>query len=231
MTSSTQDNSLFLSFFKRSRAPQAPRAPRGVRGLHALCATLCVTLLIFTQGCVLKEDLGGMYNQGRLGLESWALGVEEAPRQLNFNVGYLVAIEDPEGVSALTWRYELMTPRRQLIAAHEEEMRPADLEKTVVFVQGVRERTLELPRALNAGERLVLWFTINYKGERFHEQLFAVEAGASGEDPQWLERWVNDSNLAIDTSGAGASASLAGAEVTAGAEVSPAPAPAPAPAP
>ena len=187
--------------------------------------SLLLTLMVGMSGCVVKSELGGVYNQGRLGLERWALSTAEAPEELSFNVGYLIGIEDQEGIGALSWRYELMTPRKEVIASFEEEMRAAEPNKQSVFVQGVRARTLTLPSRLPEGERLVLWFTLTYKDELFHEQLFAVQSGAEGADPTWLEDWINNQNLAIESGGiasglvGGGEAESAGAEpLSAGAE-------------
>lgn len=148
-------------------------------------------------GCVVKEELGGVYNQARFGLNHWELSAGQSPDSLLFNLGYLIGLEDREGVGDFTWRYELMTPRQELIASHEELMREGDMTKKSLFVQGQRQRTLELPRSLEEGKRYVLWFTLFYKGERFHEQLFALESGAEGGSLNWLEEWIQEQSLAI----------------------------------
>jgi len=153
--------------------------------------------LMGVTGCVVKEELGGVYNQARLGLNQWSLSSAEEPRLLVFNLGYLIGLEDAEGVGEFTWRYELMTPRKELIASHEELMREPQPEKVQVFVQGQRQRSLELPRAIEEGERVVLWFTLLYRGERFHEQLFALEGGAEGGSLDWLREWIEQQNLAV----------------------------------
>jgi len=169
---------------------------RGVRAQLAqwtgalLCLALCVS-------CVVKEELGGVYNQARFGLNHWSLSAGQSPDQLEFNLGYLIGLEDSEGVGDFTWRYELMTPRQEVIASNEELMREGDAMKTSVFVQGQRQRTLALPRSLTSGGRYVLWFTLFYKGERFHEQLFALESGAEGGSLDWLNEWIEEQSLAI----------------------------------
>ena len=155
-----------------------------------LCLGLCVS-------CVVKEELGGVYNQARFGLNHWSLSAGQSPDQLEFNLGYLIGLEDSEGVGEFTWRYELLTPRQEVIASHEELMREGDAMKTSVFVQGQRQRTLALPRSLTSGGRYVLWFTLFYKGERFHEQLFALESGAEGGSLNWLNEWIEEQSLAI----------------------------------
>lgn len=195
MTHLSQDFFQFYSSFMVSPIDQKHLRYRITLKLSSL-----LLMLVCLSSCVVKEELGGVYNQARFGLNHWELTAGQSPDQLIFNLGYLIGLEDTEGIAEFVWRYELMTPRQEVLASHQEQMREADETKKSVFVQGQRQRILELPRALETGKRYVLWFTLFYRGERFHEQLFALESGTEGGNINWLEEWINDQSLAIDGS-------------------------------
>ena len=76
-------------------------------------------------------------------------------------------------------------------------MRQASEGKTLEFVQGTRIRALETAQRLIDGERYVLWFVLNYRGEILHEQLFSVTAGEVGGDPSWIETLTGGSTFNV----------------------------------
>ena len=144
-------------------------------------------------GCVVKEELNNTYNQAHLGLNQWSLLTEPSGSyRLEFDVGYLIGLVDEEGVEEISWNYELMTTDQELIALNLEEMREASPEKTQIFVEGQRQRSLELNTLLREGDTYILWFTLYYRGEILHEQLFAVVAGEEGGNPNWLEELLGE---------------------------------------
>jgi hypothetical protein len=144
-------------------------------------------------GCVVKEELNDTYNQAHLGMNQWSLLSDSTGSyRLEFDAGYLVGLVDEEGVDAIFWRYELMTTDEELIALNQEEMRPASLERTQVFVEGRRQRELELNTLLREGDTYILWFTLYYNEEILHEQLFPITAGEEGSDPYWLEELIGE---------------------------------------
>ena len=54
---------------------------------------------------------------------------------------------------------------------------------------------------LSEGETYILWFTLRYRDEILHEQLFPVIAGGEGGDPNWISELIGEeagdvSNLA-----------------------------------
>ena len=173
-----------------------------------LALALTLTLATLLTSCVVKENLSDVYNQARLGLNQWSLTAGGPEETLKFDLGYLIGLVDEASIDAVTWRYDLMTPRRELLARHEEEMRPADPDKRQVFVQGRRPRELAVPHPLTAGQRVVLWFTLFYRGEVLHEQLFALDAGGEGGDPNWINEWIDANGVELG----GAAALAAGAE-------------------
>ena len=65
-------------------------------------------------------------------------------------------------------------------------------EKTQIFVEGRRQRTLEVNSLLRDGDTYILWFTLYYNEEILHERLFAVTAGEEGGDPNWLENLIGE---------------------------------------
>ena len=158
---------------------------------------LALTLASLLTSCVVKENLSDVYNQARLGLNQWSLTAGGREETLKFDLGYLIGLVDKNTIDAVSWRYELMTPRRELLARHEEEMRPPDATKTQVFVQGRRLRELAVPRPLTEGQRVVLWFTLLYRGEVLHEQLFGLDAGREGGDPNWINEWIDSSGVEL----------------------------------
>ena len=120
-------------------------------------------------------------------LEEWSLELKASRATLDFRFGYLIGLQDPDTIQAINWRYRLVTKDELELARFEEEMRAASPEKTQLFVQGDRSRKLEIDTPLEPGAVYVLWFELDYKGERLHEILFPVIAGESGGDPDWAE--------------------------------------------
>jgi hypothetical protein len=57
-------------------------------------------------GCIVKEQLGTEYNQAHLGLVKWSLLYNDTDEfeqywELNFKAGYLVGLEDLEGIQEI----------------------------------------------------------------------------------------------------------------------------------
>jgi hypothetical protein len=167
------------------------------RGFISIIALLMCSIMNI--GCVIQEKLDDTYNQAHLGLNEWSLILDESQgaHVLNFNLGYLIGLSDTEGIDAIQWRYRLITPREDLIASHEEEMRQASEGKTLEFVQGTRIRILHTGQRLVDGERYVLWFVLKYRGEILHEQLFSITAGEVGGDPSWIESLTGGSTFNV----------------------------------
>lgn len=159
-----------------------------IKGLSILLIIGC-----FLSACVVKEELDNTYNQAHLGLNQWSL-LEQPNRSylLIFDVGYLIGLVDEEGVKAIDWTYELMTKQQELISLSIGEMRQANPEKTQVFVEGRRSRTMEVQSLLQEGETYILWFTLKYNGSILHEQIFAIVAGQEGGNPDWITELIGD---------------------------------------
>ena len=154
--------------------------------------TLSLSLSAFS-GCVVKEELNDTYNQAHLGLNQWELKPsEEGGYMFSFDAGYLLGLVDDAGIEAIRWSYKLITRDQELLGSFEEEMREPSPEKTQIFVEGRRSRSLEIPPLLTEGETYVVWFTLYYKEEILHEQLFPVVAGAEGGDPRWIEELIGE---------------------------------------
>ena len=164
--------------------------------LHkALIFKALVALLtsVITVGCVVKEELDDTYNQAHLGLNEWSLLPDvSGAYQLSFDAGYLIGLVDQDGVDAITWTYELMNRDQEVYAFTSEEMRAASPEKTQIFVEGKRERVLNSASRLQDGETYILWFTLEYKGDILHEQLFPLIAGQQGGNPNWIDEFIEE---------------------------------------
>lgn len=144
-------------------------------------------------GCVVKEELDNTYNQAHLGLNSWSLLMEESGSyQLTFDAGYLIGLVDEEGVQSIEWSFELVNRDREIISYTVEQMREASPDKTSIFVEGKRTRELELMTLLSEGETYILWFTLRYRDEILHEQLFPLVAGEEGGDPNWIRELLGN---------------------------------------
>ncbi|MEE2643296.1 MAG: hypothetical protein VYD19_00050 [Myxococcota bacterium] len=153
--------------------------------ISALALTILLTFS--STGCVVKDDPDRQFDLFYSGLEEWSLELKERRATLDFRFGYLIGLQDPDTIQAITWRYRLVTKDELELARFEEEMRAASPDKTQLFVQGDRSRQLEIDTPLEPGVVYVLWFELDYKGERLHETLFPVIAGESGGDPDWAE--------------------------------------------
>ena len=158
---------------------------------HVLRLPLIIVVLLTSMlntACVVKEELDNTYNQAHLGLNQWSLFEQDnGAYRLEFDVGYLIGLSDSEGVSAINWTFELITVDREILSYTAEQMRDASPEKDAVFVEGRRVRTLDLETLLDEGETYILWFTLKYRDEILHEQLFPLIAGEEGGDPNWIE--------------------------------------------
>ena len=151
-----------------------------------------ISILLFS-ACVVKEELDNTYNQAHLGLNQWSLlEQEDRSYQLVFDAGYLIGLSDKEGVSSIEWTYELITVDRELLSYTQEQMRDASPEKDAIFVEGRRVRTVELDTLLNSGETYILWFTLSYRDEILHEQLFPLVAGEEGGNPNWIAELLGE---------------------------------------
>ena len=137
-------------------------------------------------GCVIEEDLSSTYNQAHIGLNEWNFEVNQSSNRITFNLGYLIGISDVDGVDEIRWNYRLVTLDQQDLAQNTEVMRNAELGRQQIFVQGQRERFLDIPHTLTVGQNYVLWFTLYYRDEVLKEKLFSVEAGTTGGDPTWV---------------------------------------------
>lgn len=176
------------------------RAQRRAQSVSLFVSLACplqraflVGLCILCTSCVVKEDLNNTYNQAHLGLNEWSLKIAESGGYtLAFDAGYLIGLIDDEGIQSISWTYELMTKEQEVIAFHLEEMRPPSLDKTEIFVEGRRGRVLETNQYLSEGQTYILWFTLRYRDEILHEQLFALVAGEEGGNPNWIEELIGE---------------------------------------
>ena len=152
--------------------------------------TLLSTLSI---GCVVKEELDNTYNQAHLGLNQWSLlEQEDRSYKLVFDAGYLIGLSDSEGVSKIEWTYELITTNREIVSYTQEEMRDSSPEKDAIFVEGRRVRTVDIDTLLNPGDTYILWFTLKYRDDILHEQLFPLIAGEEGGNPNWIAELLGE---------------------------------------
>ena len=151
------------------------------------------SLATLTFGCVVKEELDSTYNQAHLGLNEWSLIQDETGSyNLSFDAGYLIGLIDEEGIQQINWTFELVNRDREIISFSSEQMREASPEKTAIFVEGKRTRDVELMTLLNGGETYILWFTLSYRDDILHEQLFPLVAGESGGDPSWIQDLIGE---------------------------------------
>ena len=169
------------------------------RYIQVLSQSIWTPLFILTllsalsNGCVVKEELDNTYNQAHLGLNQWSLlEQEDRSYQLVFDAGYLIGLSDQEGVSKIEWTYELVTTNRELLSYTQEEMRDSSPEKDAIFVEGRRVRTVDIDTLLNSGDTYILWFTLKYRDDILHEQLFPLIAGEEGGNPNWIEELLGE---------------------------------------
>ena len=160
---------------------------------------MCLFLMGIGMGCVVEEDLSSTYNQAHIGLNQWTFEVNPQGSRITFNLGYLIGMNDPDGIESIDWSYRLVDSSQREYAQFSEEMRKAELTKKQVFVQGNRDRVLDVPYTLTVGERYILWFTLSYRGEILKEKLFSIEAGNEGGDPTWVNDLPGANNIDTTT--------------------------------
>lgn len=161
--------------------------------LLTLRFVMIFSLATLTFGCVVKEELDSTYNQAHLGLNEWSLIQDETGSyKLSFDAGYLIGLVDEEGIQQINWTFELVNRDREIISYSSEQMREPSPEKTAIFVEGKRTRDVELMTLLNGGETYILWFTLKYRDDILHEQLFPLVAGESGGDPNWIQDLIGE---------------------------------------
>lgn len=97
---------------------------------------------------------------------------------VDFQYRYGLGIRDDEGIEEVRWTYQLVDANERVLASVEQRMRDPQPEKTQILVEGKRTRQLEIPAGmLRSGEDYVLWFTLEYRGERLSEYLHAITEG------------------------------------------------------
>ncbi len=154
-------------------------------------ALISLFIFYFLTACVVKEDLQD-FEKIYSGLNYWKLKQKESGWHLDFNLGYLIGLKDEQGIEKIDWKYELINLRKNVLLSKQEEMRPKNLEKQQIFVNGTRSRSEGLSYQLTEGDSYVLWFTFFYKQEIIHEALYEVVAGQEGENRDWVNEIIEN---------------------------------------
>ena len=152
--------------------------------------------LINLHACVVKEDLKD-FEKIYTGLNFWQLKLNQNQEwQLDFNLGYLIGLKDETGIDQIRWEYQLINLRKNQLFLKEEEMRPADLKRTQIFVNGTRSRKEVIAFPLQTGDQYVLWFKFTYRSQVIHEVLYELKAGEKGENRDWVNEILE--NVDVD---------------------------------
>ena len=135
-------------------------------------------------GCLVDNDLDGDAREVRARISSAAISVSDEDGQtLDFVFEYLLGLADAEGIDAVEWTYSLLNLDGQILASETQEMREAQLDKTEVFVQGERPRTLPLEGVeLEATSRYVLKISLRYRAEVLFEKFASLALDSPHED-------------------------------------------------
>ena len=192
------DQNRVMSLLNRFLSRTLSRVPNRISSrvsFEWVVSLMCIHL--FCLGCVVEEDLSSTYNQAHIGLNQWDFQTNSQGSRITFNLGYLIGMNDPEGIESINWSYRLVDPDQREYAQFSEEMRKAEPERKQVFVQGKRDRVLEVPHTLTTGDRYILWFVLSYRGEILKEKLFSIEAGSSGGDPSWVNGLPGANNIDV----------------------------------
>jgi hypothetical protein len=166
---------------------------RPINSLHLQKIIKALLLILVTvlssHACVVKEELDDTYKQAHIGLNQWSLKFDNSANKyyLNFELGYLIGLNDKDGIQDIDWRYQLVTVDQELLAEVSEVMREATVDRTQVFVQGARSRKLPINRPLRTNQSYVMWVVLTYNDEILKEKLFEIKAGAEGGDPTWID--------------------------------------------
>lgn len=165
---------------------------------------LVLVIILASHACVVKEELDDTYKQAHIGLNQWSLKFDNAADKyyLNFELGYLIGLNDKNGIQDIDWRYQLVTVNQELLAEVSEVMREASVDRTQVFVQGARSRELPINRPLQANQSYVMWVVLTYNDEILKEKLFEIKAGSEGGDPTWIDEIPGGQSVLMQT-GAG----------------------------
>ncbi len=152
--------------------------------------------LINLHACVVKEDLKD-FEKIYTGLNFWQLKLNQNQEwQLDFTLGYLIGLKDETGIDQIRWEYQLINLRKNQLFFKEEEMRPADLQRTQIFVNGTRSRKDIIAYPLQSGDQYVLWFKFTYRTQVIYEALYELKAGEKGENRDWVNEILE--NVDVD---------------------------------
>ena len=135
-------------------------------------------LLFLLPSCqIVKEDFPDGTREMRLSMNSAELQfAEDGVAQLSFEFHYEIAIVDEAGIEEIQWRFALVNLKKDVLAEHEQRMRKAEPEKTLILVQGDRERQLDIPPGLvQPIDTYVLWVWLYYRDEILGELLTGVQ--------------------------------------------------------
>jgi hypothetical protein len=114
---------------------------------------------------------------------------------VDFTFHYELQIVDSDGIEPVWWRYSLVRAcsdddrdaddcqinTRPVLATNDQEMRKGEPNKTEIFVEGDRPRTLDLPAGvIRRGDQYVLWIEVRYRDESVGHHLELVEVGSRG---------------------------------------------------
>ncbi|MGC6415775.1 MAG: hypothetical protein ACON3Z_01515 [Bradymonadia bacterium] len=141
-------------------------------------------LIMSTAACLVENDLDGNAREVRARISSASISIgSEGEQGLDFVFEYLLGLADADGVDAVEWTYSLLNLDGRVLASETQEMREAQLDKTEVFVQGERPRTLPLDGVeLDAESRYVLKVSLRYRGEILFEKFASLSLDSPHED-------------------------------------------------
>lgn len=151
---------------------------------------LCLGLSSLILSCLAEESVEDGVVECATKVSRALLTFEaEGDGQVQFEFKYLIGAKDNEGIKGFDWTFHLIDPERREFGSVTQLMREPELEKTLIYVQGKKPRTLPVVVPDNHREGpFVLWIEVAYKGENVAEYFLELEPGVEHVDDKPISK-------------------------------------------
>ena len=143
----------------------------------SLLKRMMFCLCLLTIGCIAQPEYGDLEVQvdGRLS-RAVLSDSPDSPSVLDLEFRYLIGANDIDGIAAFEWEYALIDSDQENFGAVAEELREAQSDRTFIYVEGTKQRRLELSSELNGlPEKPIVSLVVKYRNKSVYQTLIEIE--------------------------------------------------------
>ena len=151
---------------------------------------LCIGLSSLLVSCLADESVEDGVVECSTKVSRALLTLEDRGEgQVQFEFKYLIGAKDNEGINGFDWTFHLIDPERRDFGSITQLMRAPELEKTLIYVQGKKPRSLPVivPEDGLDGP-FVLWIEVKYDGVNVAEHFLELEPGVEHVDDEPISK-------------------------------------------